>query len=198
MQISKCAIFASGGGTTFEAIVNACHSQYISAVPALLIVSNSQCGAIEKAKALNVPFKAIDPKDYNSFAEWDAEVLKTLNEYSIDLVVCAGFLKLIGPKVLHQFKNKILNTHPSLLPQYGGHGMYGSRVHKAVAANKEKQTGITVHIVTGEYDKGPIVGQKTIQLQGNESWEQIEEIVKSFEKEFYIETIKQFLQNKMQ
>lgn len=196
MQSVKCAIFASGGGTTFEAIVGACQSQFLPAAPTLLIASSSHCGAIEKAKALSITYKIIDPGDYDTFSAWDVEVCKTLKEYSIDLVVCAGFLKKIGPAVLHQFKNKVLNTHPSLLPQYGGHGMYGARVHKAVAANSEIQTGITVHIVTDEYDRGPIVGQKIIPLQGNESWERIEGIVKSIEKDFYIETIKQFLQNK--
>jgi formyltetrahydrofolate-dependent phosphoribosylglycinamide formyltransferase len=194
MQIPKFAIFASGDGSTFEEIIRSARRGWLSGKPVGLIVSSRNCGAVLRAKALNVECIAIETAAFESVEQWDSAVLYQLKIWNAEFIICAGFLKMIGPKVLDDYRDKILNTHPSLLPKYGGKGMFGSNVHKSVALNSEKQTGISVHIVTKDYDEGPLIAQKIVQLQGNESWQEIEAKVKSFEKDFYIETIIQFFQ----
>ena len=184
------AIFASGGGSIFLNITKACHSGEINAQVKLLVTDNKNAGALKHAKDLAVPRLVLPPKDFENFEAWDSQLTSCLKKEKIDFIILAGFLKKIGPQLISNFENKIINTHPSLLPKFGGPGMYGSRVHQAVITAKEKQTGITVHRVTQNYDEGGAIAQKIISILPSETANELEARLKKIEHGFIIEVVK--------
>lgn len=188
----RLAVLASGTGTNFKAIAQACQSGDLNAKCSLLI-TNRHCGAIDIASQLDVSAEVLQPNNYNNYNLWDHEVSELLQNHNINLVILAGFLKKIGPKVLHNFSGKILNIHPALLPKYGGAGMYGENVHRAVIQAGEKVSGSSVHWVTENFDEGPIVNQFTVTVEDDETPESLSLKVRSKEPAFYVETIKQVL-----
>lgn len=183
------AVLASGSGTNFEAIALACQSGDIAAELSLLI-TNRPCSACERAENLGIQYKIINPKTYKSALDWDQAVLSELKSVSADWVVLAGFLKKIGKPIIENYKNKILNIHPALLPKFGGPGMYGEKVHQAVFDARESVTGSTIHIVNENFDEGPIVAQKKVLLTHNDTPETISQKVRSIENDFFVETLK--------
>ena len=148
------AVFASGSGSNAENLI-----RYFDGHPEIrvnLVLSNkSDALVLQRAERLNVPAVTFNKNDFYH----SDNVLKILSDYQIDGVVLAGFLWLIPDNLLKTFPQRILNIHPALLPRYGGKGMYGRYVHEAVVANGEKETGITIHLVNAEYDKGKILFQ---------------------------------------
>jgi len=181
----KIAVFASGDGSNFEALVQASRNGILNAEICGLIAGRSGIGAVERAGRLKVPAAVLSPKDYTEPAQWDLAVLKTLQGWGAEWVALAGFLSLIGPKILAAFPNRIVNVHPALLPKFGGPGMYGHRVHKAVIAAGEKETGITVHLVDAEYDHGRVLKQVKMALAGIREPAVLAEAVKALEHEHY-------------
>lgn len=194
----KLIVFASGSGTTFEHFTQCSEFSVIG-----LITDKKQCGAKERAQKREIPVYTIRPQDYSSFKEWDQALTQTIKTLSFnssseisstgsqwDWIVLAGYLRRLGPCFLSTFKNKVINSHPSLLPKFGGQGMYGIHVHQAVCKAGEKQTGITIHYVNEEYDQGMIIDQKTLPVLPEDTPKSLEERVKKAEKLFYAETIK--------
>ena len=177
MSKLRLVVMASGSGTTFEALAKA-NSVDFEVIG--LIASKPNIDVIERAQKLNIPFQ---------IATSDEDTLMHLKEWNPNLVVLAGYLKKVGPQTLAAYENKMLNTHPSLLPKYGGPGMFGRRVHEAVIANAEEKSGVTIHWVTENYDEGPIIAQKEVILDSNETVESLEIKVKDTEKIFLIETL---------
>jgi len=154
MEKSRIAIFASGSGSNAEAIMK--YFQKHPKIEVVALLSNkAEATVLDRAKKFNVPSRVFDK---NQFRECD-EVLKWLEENKITHIVLAGFLLLIPEKLINAFPNKIVNIHPSLLPKFGGKGMYGIHVHEAVVAAMEKETGITIHLVNAHYDEGKILAQ---------------------------------------
>ena len=150
------AIFASGSGTNAENIIRYFKDNERCSVS--LVVSNKQnAGVLARAKALDVPTAVINKDNW----VLGNEVQLLLQPYKIDFIVLAGFLLHIPDILLHDYPNKIINIHPSLLPKYGGKGMYGDRVHQAVVAAEEKESGITIHYINEHYDEGDIIFQAT-------------------------------------
>ena len=180
------AVFASGSGTNFMNIYN--NAKYADVV--ILISNNSKCGAIDFAIKNKIDFKIVNdsrfPKKIDQMYE---SFLKT---YDIDLILLAGFMKKIPSNIIKLYKNKIMNIHPSLLPEYGGKGFYGMKVHEAVIANKEKITGATIHFVNEEYDKGLIILQKKINIRTNDDAVSIAKKVLKLEYELYLEAVDLF------
>lgn len=165
MNIFKnIAIFASGNGTNAENIIRYFHAG--NAVKVVAVFSdNKNALVLERAKKLHVPyftFKMSELKNPDG-------ILKTLLEKQIDFIVLAGFLRLMPDHITQQFKNKIINIHPALLPKYGGKGMYGHHVHEAVYQAAEKETGITVHYVNEKYDEGEIILQQKVSLNPDDT-----------------------------
>ncbi len=153
------AIFASGNGSNAEAIINYfLHHPQIEVV--ILLTNNPNALALERAKKFNVPCKVFDKQQ---FGERD-EVLLWLNEFKVTHIVLAGFLWLLPENLINAFPDKIINIHPSLLPKFGGKGMYGMKVHEAVSAAGETETGITIHLVNGHYDEGRILLQVSCRI----------------------------------
>jgi len=149
---SRLAVLASGRGSNLQAIID--HFDGLRLASVVLVASNrADAPALAKAKAAS-----IDSAHFNA-ADDGTELLALLRQHRIDLVILAGYLKRIPSSVIQEFAGRIINVHPALLPEFGGEGMYGARVHEAVLAAKAKQTGVTVHLVDDDYDRGPIVAQ---------------------------------------
>ena len=140
--MKKIAILASGEGTNAERIIRYFLEKRTAEV-ALVIVNKAQAGVLKRAERLSVPS------------------LEILHQYHIDFIVLAGFLLKVPDAILHDYPNKIVNIHPALLPKFGGKGMYGSRVHQAVIASHEKESGITIHYINEQYDEGNTIFQAT-------------------------------------
>lgn len=183
--MAKIVICASGEGSNFEAIVTASRSGGLKAEVAGLIASRAGIGALKRAARLGIPTRILSPKDYAARSVWDRDMVRQMREWGADWVVLAGFLALIGPEVLKTYPNRIVNSHPALLPKFGGEGMYGDRVHAAVLAAGESETGITVHTIDGEYDRGVILAQTRVPVKKGETAAQLAERVKAREVSFY-------------
>ena len=187
----KVAVFASGSGTNFMNIYN--NSDYIDVV--LLISNNPKSGAVQFAIEKKIDFKIINNFRYPD--NIDLEYEKILKKYKVDLVLLAGFMKKIPLNIVKIYKNKIINIHPSLLPNYGGEGYYGMKVHQAVISNKEKFTGATIHFVNREYDKGMIILQKKINITEDDNADSVAKKVLKIEYEIYLRAIELFCTNKI-
>jgi phosphoribosylglycinamide formyltransferase-1 len=164
MNKLKLGFLASHGGSNMQSIIDACKSGKINAMPVVVISNNSNSMALERAKNEGIPSYHISQKKYPDPDSLDKAIIDVLEEYEVDLVILAGYMKKLGNKVIQRFKGKILNIHPALLPKYGGEGMYGRFVHEAVIKNKEKESGCTVHIVDEVYDHGRILGQAKVPV----------------------------------
>ena len=184
-------VFASGNGTTLQAIIDAIEEKRLLANIALVVSNNPKAFALERAKKSNIPTYVIKEKNNDKI---DDELNSILSKIDIDLIVLAGYLKLIGSKLIQKYT--IINTHPSLLPKYGGKGMYGMNVHRAVVAAKEEYSGVTLHYVNGEYDKGNTIMQTVVKVLPTDSPEDLAAKVQAAEKIQLIEVLKSFVANK--
>jgi phosphoribosylglycinamide formyltransferase-1 len=181
----RIVILASGDGSNFEAIVKASQSGELKAQVVGLVTSRPGIGALARAERLSVPSQVLALKDFSSRDEWDKAVLAQLQSWNADWVVLAGYLSLIGPRVLQAFPERLVNIHPSLLPKFGGAGMYGNKVHAAVLQAKESQTGITVHLIDAQYDQGRVVAQCFLPVLADDTVERLAARVRAQENLFY-------------
>ncbi|REA57645.1 phosphoribosylglycinamide formyltransferase [Dyadobacter luteus] len=157
--MKRIAIFASGSGSNAEKI-SAYFSDRTDVEVSLILTNNPQAGVIARARKLHIPVLVFDRKTF-----YESErILEILKNNNIDLIVLAGFMMLIPTYLVNGFENKMVNIHPALLPKYGGKGMYGSFVHEAVVAAKEKESGITIHFVNEHYDEGNIIFQTSCEV----------------------------------
>jgi phosphoribosylglycinamide formyltransferase-1 len=182
------AIFASGRGSNAQAIIDYFKGNNIIKV-ALIVTNNKTAGVIQIAKDNRIPFDIISPAELKE----EETILDVLALYQIDLIVLAGFLLLIPGYLVKAYPNKIINIHPALLPKYGGKGMYGMKVHQAVLDNKEPETGITIHYVNEEYDKGQYILQQKCHVENTDSTETIAKKVNRLEHEYYPKQIEKLL-----
>ncbi len=181
-------VFASGNGTTLQSIIDAIDSKELEANISLVVSNNPKAFALERASKSNIPTYVIKSE---SPAEMDSELEKVLSNIEIDLIVLAGYLKIIGPKLLSKYT--IINTHPSLLPKYGGKGMYGMNVHRAVISAKEEYSGVTLHYVNSEYDRGPTIMQTAVKVMPGDTPEDLSARVQTAEKIQLIQALKEFV-----
>lgn len=182
------AFLASHNGSAAHAVSKACLNKMLPAKPALLVSNNGDSNALKWAKELRIKTAMINA---SNSSDPDTAMAGLIEDNDIGLVVCSGYMKLIGPKTIAAAHGAILNVHPALLPRHGGKGMYGRHVHQAVFDNKETETGITIHLVDSEYDRGRILAQKRLPVSGNV--DDIENMVKAAEPNFYIETLSKIL-----
>lgn len=179
MSKIKIAIFASGSGSNAENIYNYFQD---SEVEIALILSNSASAyVLERAKNLKIPSIVFNRQDFFE----SNTVIQHLKNHNIDLVVLAGFLWLVPKSLVDAFPQAIVNIHPALLPKYGGKGMYGDNVHKAVEENKETETGISIHYVNEHYDEGAIIAQYKTVLSATDDYQAIAKKVHELEYEYF-------------
>jgi len=186
--MKKIAIFASGRGSNARKIIE--HFEQDDEVDVRLIVSNKEnAGVLNMGPEFVIPTKILNRKEF-----YDSEKLvKDLRAYEIDLIVLAGFLWLIPEYLVKNFRRKIINIHPALLPEYGGKGMYGMNVHHAVHTAKENESGITIHFVNNEYDKGAVIFQKTCPISPTDSPQDIANKVLKLEHQYFPRVISKLL-----
>lgn len=187
----RIAIFASGSGTNAERIFEHFKSHKNIEV-ALLLSNNANAYALERAHKAGVPTLVFDRTQWRE----TGEVLKWLNENKITHLVLAGFLWLVPDALIEAFPDKIINIHPALLPKYGGKGMYGSRVHEAVKAANDKETGITIHLVNEHYDEGRVLFQAKTKIAPSDSVDQIANKVHQLEYAHYPRVIENWILGK--
>ena len=186
--MKKLAIFGSGSGSNAENICN--YFKGSASVTVVLICTNNKLSLIvNRAKKLNIPIKYTSADDLNDFSN----LHQTLKNYNVDYIILAGFLLKIPTKMLNHYNKKILNIHPSLLPKYGGRGMYGRNVHRAVLKNQEQESGITIHFVNQNYDEGEIILQKRCSVSNSETVSSLEKKIRALEFKHFPCTIKKII-----
>lgn len=164
----KVALFASGSGTNAENIINY-FKEHKTIKIALIISDNKEAYVLERAKSLNVLSQYFSRKEFAK----SEKVLHFLQEKNIDFIVLAGFLSFVPSYLTKAYPEKMINIHPALLPNYGGKGMYGGNVHKAVIANREKESGISIHYVNDVYDKGELIFQEKCKISSEDTPESL-------------------------
>ena len=192
-MIKKIGILASYNGSGFETIQKAIIEKKLNAKVVVVITNNTNAGVLEKAEFYNIPYFIINDKRYPS-QDIDDKIARLLLEFDCDYIFLSGYMKKIGSKLLSVFPNKIINTHPALLPSiYGGVGMYGRFVHEAVIKNAEKKSGVTIHYIDEVYDEGEIILTKELEIAQNETVDSLENRIKELESIAIIEAFQKLL-----
>lgn len=196
-MMKKLAVLISGNGSNLQAIINSTKNGILNGIAEIVVVisNNPEAYGLERAKNegiknIALDSKSMDPEKYNE------ELYKTIKESGADLICLAGYLKKVPEKIVKEYKNRILNIHPALLPKYGGKGMYGHHVHEAVVKNKEKKSGATVHFADENYDTGSIVLQQEVALEGGENHEEVARKVLLIEHDIFPKAIKKVIEDK--
>lgn len=186
--MKKIGILSSHNGSGFDTIVNACENHILDAQVVVVISNNSNAQVLQKAQQKNIPNFVVNGTFY-PHENLDEKIAILLQQYHCDVVFLSGYMKKIGDVLLKAFPNAIINSHPALLPKFGGVGMYGSYVHEAVIKAKEKKSGCTVHFVNEHYDEGEYILQKSIKLEENETIQSLENKIKNLESVTIIEAL---------
>jgi phosphoribosylglycinamide formyltransferase-1 len=192
MKTINIAILASGSGSNFETLVRANKRGLFKADIKLLITDKIDSYVRQRAKKLNIPELFINPKDFSSRETFDAYIVNVLKKEKINLVILAGYMRILSPLFVRAFKNKIINIHPALLPSFPG-----THSIKRAYDNGCKVTGVTVHIVDEEVDHGPIILQKAIEIKNNMSLRQLESVIHKAEHTLFPQAIKLIIQGQM-
>lgn len=187
--MKKIIVFASGSGTNAENII-----KYFSNIEIAKVVSvftnNASAKVIERAKNHQIPVEIFEKNEL-----LERNVLQKLQKIDPDLIVLAGFLLKFPENIIEQYPNKIINIHPALLPKYGGKGMYGMHIHRAIVNNKEKETGISIHYVNENYDEGGIIFQQNVVLTDEDTPETVAEKIHELEQKHFPEIIHRILED---
>ena len=184
----KIGVLISGGGTNLQAVIDGCENKSINGEVRVVISNKENAYGLERARNYNI--KAICEKDEN-------KIIEVLKENEIELVILAGYLKIVSPKLVNEYRNKIINIHPSLIPAFCGKGYYGEKVHQGVIDYGAKVTGATVHFVDEGADTGPIIMQKTVEVKQDDDIKKLAKRVLEVEHEILTKSISMFCENKL-
>ena len=187
--MKKIIVFASGSGTNAENIIKYFAKSKIARVVSVF-TNNASAKVIERAKNHQIPVEIFSKNEL-----LERNVLQKIQEIDPDLIVLAGFLLKFPENIIENYPNKIINIHPALLPNYGGKGMYGMHIHRAVVENKEKETGISIHFVNENYDEGAIIFQKNTALTNEDTAETVAEKIHELEQKYFPEIISRLLED---
>lgn len=188
----RLVVFASGSGTTLQAVIDAIESKVLDSNIVLVVSDVPDAYALERAKNAGIDTYTIQSR---KGSEMDAELEEVLGHYDFDLIVLAGYLRMIGPRLLGKYT--IINTHPSLLPKYGGKGMHGMHVHQAIVDNREKESGVTVHFVDEQYDHGNVIWQTKVPVYEDDTAEDVSIRVQAAEKTQLVSVLRDFSKGKI-
>ena len=184
----KIGVLISGGGTNLQAVIDGCENKSINGEVKVVISNKEEVYGLERAR--NHKITAICEKDEN-------KIIEILKENEVELVILAGYLKIVSPKLVNEYRNKIINIHPSLIPAFCGKGYYGEKVHQGVIDYGAKVTGATVHFVDEGADTGPIIMQKTVEVKQDDDAKKLAERVLEVEHEILTKSISMFCENKL-
>ena len=193
----RLGILASHGGSNFQAIFDRCVSDEIPAEVGVVISNNSKCGAIERARSQGLPWAHLSSRTHPDPVDLDSAILKCLQAHQADLVVLAGYMKMLGARTLDAYANRIINIHPALLPAFGGLGMYGEHVHEAVIASGARVTGATVHLVDEHYDTGRIIAQEVVKVYEDDTPQSVARRVLAVEHSLYPAVVRLFAERRV-
>jgi phosphoribosylglycinamide formyltransferase-1 len=183
------AILASGSGTTAQAVIDACAVGRIDGRVVLVISNNGGAAVLERARAARIPTRHLSSLTHPGPGELERAMLDALADAGATHVLLAGYMKKLSPAVIEAYAGRVYNTHPALLPDYGGQGMYGDRVHAAVLADRRTRSGATVHLVAEAYDSGPIVAQVTVAVAADDDVASLGARVRAAERELVVEVL---------
>lgn len=193
----RIAVLASGGGSNFQALADACAKGEINGEIVILISNKKYAHALSRAREMKIETLVMDPKEFSSRTLHCSKMAKALKERNVDLVCLAGYLLKVEACMTRAFPNRILNIHPALLPKFGGKGMYGHFVHEAVLAAKEKESGCSVHVVNEVFDEGPVIAQARVPVQPEDTPEKLAERILAQEHRLYVSVVKDICSGKI-
>ena len=185
----RIAAMASHGGSILQTVLDACQTGALAAEVALVISNNSNAEALQRARSAGIETLHLSSRTHPDPEALDSAITSALQQAGANWLLLSGYMKKLGPNTLNAYRNRILNTHPALLPKFGGQGFYGRKVHEAVLAAGESESGATVHLVDEAYDTGPILAQVRVPIRNNESAASLEERVKTAERKLLLETL---------
>ena len=180
---------ASHGGTNLQAIMDACATGDIYGKVKVVVSNNSRSKALRRASNANIPSYHMSAITHPDTLELERSIKNVMTDHKVDLIVLAGYMKKIGSQLIEDFPKRVVNSHPALLPKYGGEGMYGDLVHAAVINAGETESGVTIHLVDQNYDQGTIIAQVKIPIAPQETVDSLREKIQTKEHSFWIETI---------
>jgi len=193
----RLGFLASHGGSNLQAILDAIGSGVLPALAQVVISNNSQAQALKRAAALGVPGLHLSSHTHPDADALDRAIVDALRAHQVALVVLAGYMRKIGPRLLAAYPGRIVNIHPALLPRFGGQGMYGLHVHQAVLAAGERETGATVHLVDSEHDRGALLAQARVRVEPGDSPETLQQRVLTVEHRLYPETLRKIAEGEI-
>jgi phosphoribosylglycinamide formyltransferase-1 len=185
----RLAILASGAGTTAQAVIDACADGRIDGAIVLVIANNADAGVLARADAAGIARRHLSARTHPRGDDLERAIVDALREADASHVLLAGYMKRLGPGVLAAYPGRVYNTHPALLPAYGGQGMYGDRVHAAVLADAASRSGATVHLVSEDYDEGPIVAAIEVAVLAGDDVAALGERVRAAERELVVDVL---------
>lgn len=185
----KFAVLASHEGTTLQAVMDSCTAGTLQGEVCLVVSNNSASGAINRAKKAGIAIAHISGTTHPEPDEADTALLAALRETQADFVLLLGYMKKLGNKTVAQYQGCIINTHPALLPKFGGRGFFGRKVHEAVIEAKETVSGATIHLVDADYDTGPLLSQVRVPVHRHDTAESLETRVKAAEQKLLVQTL---------
>lgn len=177
--MTKIGVLVSGGGTNLQAVIDRVHHK--SGEIVVVIANNADAYGLTRAQNSGIPTAVVLESDFEDYDAFNAEIIRILKDKGVELVVLAGYMKIITPAFVEAYPNKIINIHPALIPSFCGEGYYGMHVHEAVIDYGVKVTGATVHFVNEEADAGPIIAQKTVEVADDDTPESIQKKVLEIE-----------------
>ncbi|KPU27046.1 phosphoribosylglycinamide formyltransferase [Caloranaerobacter sp. TR13] len=198
MSSVNIGVLISGSGTNLEALINSIDKGYINGKIKVVISNREDAYGLERAKKNLIEALYINRKEFNNDIEFDLKILDELENRQVELVVLAGYLKVLSKKFVNHYKNRIINIHPSLIPSFCGKGYYGERVHRAVLEYGVKITGATVHFVDEGADTGPIILQEAVIVDDNDTIDTLKEKVLKIEHKLLPMAVKLFCENKLE
>jgi len=194
LKIFNIAVYISGSGSNFKAVLDNTRNGYLNSTIKLVVAGSEKAGGLQYAHQADIKTAVLSRKDFASSTAFGQKQLELLHKQHVDLIILAGYMKKLSPQVVRAFKGKILNIHPALLPKFGGKGMYGMNVHKAVIEQHEKKSGATIHFVDEIYDNGHILLQREVDVAEGDTAELLQQRVLKVEHELYSEAIRKLEQ----
>ena len=186
------AVLLSGNGTNFQAIIDSIEKGQLKAAIKIVISNNKDAFGLQRAKKHNIKILCIDHRDFEDRESYDLRLMETLEQESVDYIVLAGFMRILGPNFIRNFPKKIINIHPSLLPKYPG-----LNTHKKVLENKDKEHGVTVHLVDEGLDSGPIIGFIKVKVEDGEKESNLENRIHKLEHYIYPKILSEFQEGRI-
>jgi phosphoribosylglycinamide formyltransferase-1 len=194
----RIGALASHEGTTLQAILDACADGSLPARVVAVVSNNSDSGALGRARAAGAEALHFSSKTHPDAEVLDGAITNALAELGVEVVMLVGYMKKLGPQLLSRYQGRILNTHPALLPKFGGQGMYGMRVHEAVLRAGEVESGSSVHLVDGEYDTGPVLAQAQVPVVTGDTPESLAARVQERERRLVVAVLNQVAKGELQ